>query len=197
METLTREEVETELDRYVGLMWKITNWWAFRNPWVDKEDIFAEVRHGFLFATKTFDKGRGVQFSTYAGWHGNNHARKFIRLEVARGLHVPRYDKNKGIIAVNVEELTHLTLAKEPDPQFEVPDRFWERIRAAVTPDRPVDPRYAGLKYKVVWLRFNRDWKMMKIAKHLGISKQAVQQHLASAARMIRERCPELVQCLE
>lgn len=199
---LTRDEVAEALSRWEKFMWKIASWWYYRNrSFTDLEELFAEVRAGFFEAASRFDKARGIQFSTYAGWWGNNYARSYVRREAAHGIHVPRYGRNAGIVIVDTERMPSVAdrvYDRESEEAFEVPPRFWKRIREALVLPAHCDPdrRYSDVKYRVVWLRFNRDWTLSKIAHKTGISKQAVSQHLKSAAKMIRARCPEMAEYL-
>lgn len=195
-EPTTADRIADLLRDNDGIIWQIAHQWHRRNPTLDLDDLHAEVRLGFIEAAHRYDPGRGAKFTTYAGWHGNNRARQFVRREAAGGQHVPSY---KGMVRVLVgsidmpddphgrENRGVNAAAPEPEDRPEFPADLWDRIRAVLPA-----PEYAAV---VGWFRGKR--VLADIGAEWGVCKERIRQRIASAFETIRQQLPELAAYLE
>ena len=192
---LTPDDVAALIHQWEAWIWKQAMRWKRINPRLDLEDLYAEVRSGFVLAASRWDPKRGG-FATYATWWGNNVVRQFIRREAAHGLHVPQYHGIKSIPVGSIDVRRrcddspihgYFAVERETEQAIELPLDFWEWIRGVLN-----DRQYAALAGK-----YREGRRLHEIGQQFGISKEAVRQHIVKATMILRVELPELAKYLE
>lgn len=163
------------------MMWQVAHKIYAQNRGVSLEDLHAHVQLGFVRAATQFDPSQGWKFSTYAWASGWREAVAFVRLERAKGMHIPGHHP---IQRLKVGEINQEFDAAEPEHREQEHERnfgdeFWE----TATKTLPARDR------RIV-LGVFRDGKMYKdLAVELGITKQRVQQLNVRAVERIKRDC--------
>ncbi len=183
---LTRDETEAALAANEGLMRHIAYRWWRRRPGIDPEDVYAEVRAGFVHAAARADPARPGSFAAYAAQWGDEFARKFLRRELAGGLRFPvrdgwrRFRPHSMSAAVTEGHDSPLAFvpAREEAEPAEYPDDFWQRAVAGLT----------ARQAEVLMLSFRDGLTLEEIGERFGVSRQAVCHCRTAAIRRLRRR---------
>lgn len=186
---LTPAEAESLVLKWDAYARRLADRWWRRVRWADFDDLHSEVRMGFLHAARKFDPSRGVRFSTYATWWGNQYARRFALREHARGVKVPHhlgwvdvpvYSLSADPDADNPELLLGDLAAEDPPRDCVVPSDFWAAVRRLLTPRRA----------EAVELYYRDGLTMAEIAGRWGVTRSAVQIALDLARKRLAKALP-------
>lgn len=74
---MAREQIEAELHRHQGAMWKLAYRFFKRHPNSgDADDYFQQAQLGLLHAAERFDPSRGIKFLTYSYYWMRNYCQQ-------------------------------------------------------------------------------------------------------------------------
>lgn len=182
---LTPDEVEAELEKWSGLIYKIALKWTARcGHRVPIEDMRQEVLAGFVDAARRFDKSLGYSFSTYAQHWGDHYAQNLCGKERSGGMRVPNASRTKDnplVIPFSIDHASGdpdwVASGSIPDrpPNFdddpEFPPDFWSRMSEVL------DERRA----KIIQWRYRQGMTLTQCSERLGISRERIRQIEAQA----------------
>ena len=185
---LTPDEIDAEVKRHTGIMWRVANQAARRWPLAGQvDDFFQEARIGLLRAAETFDKRRGFKFLTYAYFWMRQYCQRFGE----RGglIRAPRYVQPKPVV------VQHATLADEKGNEVGMESLLL--AREDCRPDAEISPAVrrglASLDWRsreIIEYRFGlrgQSLTLRETAVIFGITRERVRQLQAKAMARLRE----------
>jgi RNA polymerase sporulation-specific sigma factor len=170
------------VEQYTPLVHKIVNRYAWMAPKHSREDLVQEGLLGVVKAIETFDLSRGYRFMTWV----YPKVRGAVQGVARKENRIPKYQKSleQSDWAHNLE-----------DPvQYEVRDEFVsERVRELVISGcGSVTSKRAQIVCDRFGLLGNTPLRQGEVARKHGMTKQAVQSHIARFSKIIREKHPNL-----
>ena len=168
--------------QYTPLVHKIVNKYAWMSPSHSREDLVQEGLMGIVKALRTFDIERGNRLMT---WVYPN-----VRIAVQSAA---RKDNKQPKYPLSLEQSDWGSNLEDPDI-FEVKDEF----KATFIKDiilagcGSVDSKRAQIVCDRFGLLGRPALRQGEVAKKHGLTKQAVQSHLAGFHKKIRTKFPEL-----
>jgi len=170
------------VEQYTPLVHKIVNKYAWMAPKHSREDLVQEGLLGIVKAIETFDLSRGYRFMTWV----YPQVRGAVQGVARKENRIPKYQKSleQADWAHNLE-----------DPvQYEVRDEFVsERVRELVISGcGSVTSKRAQIVCDRFGLLGNAPLRQGEVARKHGMTKQAVQSHIARFSKIIREKHPNL-----
>lgn len=178
--------VETTINPldHLGLVRAIANRYASKvsEPF---EDLFQEGFIGLLTASRKYDPGKGLAFTTFAYYRIDAAIGRYLSTKT-RNVHL-REDVARQLRkedALPVEEGTEAIsdLACDGDPASDAAEKEErERIRAVLGSLAPDDRR-------VVEMRFSDEMTLEQIGDAFGVTREAIRQRLEGIFRTLRIR---------
>jgi RNA polymerase sporulation-specific sigma factor len=168
--------------QYTPLVHKIVNKYAWMSPSHSREDLVQEGLLGVVKAIETFDLQRGTQFMTWVYPQ--------VRGAVQR---VARKDNRAPKYPLSLEQSDWSKNLEDPI-QYEVRDSFTaNRIHDLIVEGcGSLDTKRAQIICDRFGLLGKEPLRQGEVAKKHGMTKQAVNSHIARFSRIIREKHPEL-----
>jgi RNA polymerase sporulation-specific sigma factor len=170
------------VEQYTPLVHKIVNKYAWMSPAHAREDLVQEGLLGVVKAIETFDLERGTRFMTWV----YPQVRGAVQGVARKDNRLPKYPLSleQSDWGGNLE-----------DPQvFEVQDEF----KASFVRDLivagcgSVDSKRAQIVCDRYGLLGRKPLRQGEVAKKYGMTKQAINSHIARFSKIIREKHPEL-----
>jgi RNA polymerase sigma factor (sigma-70 family) len=170
------------VEQYTPLVNKIVNKYAWMAPKHSREDLVQEGLLGVVKALETFDLSRGTRFMTWCYPQVRGAVQGVSRKEKR----LPKYTRSleQSDWGGNLEDTN----------VYEVHDEFKANFvrDLIVSGCGSVDSKRAQIVCDRFGLLGRPALRQGEVAKKHGLSKQAVQSHLARFQKNIREKHPEL-----
>lgn len=168
--------------QYTPLVHKIVNKYSWMSPIHSKEDLVQEGLLGVVKAIETFDFERGTRFMTWVYPQVRGAVQGLARKE----------NKNpKYALSLEQSDWSH----NLEDPQkFELKEEYKSSFAydLVIAGCGSVDSKRAQIVCDRFGLLGKQPLRQGEVAKKHGMTKQAVNSHIARFSKIIREKHPEL-----
>jgi RNA polymerase sporulation-specific sigma factor len=170
------------VEQYTPLVQKIVNKYAWMSPSHSREDLVQEGLLGVVKAIETFDLTRGTRFMTWV----YPQVRGAVQGVARRDLRLPKYP-------LSLEQSDWSNNLEDP-VQFEVHDEFTANFvkDIVIAGCGSVDSKRAQIVCDRYGLLGRKALRQGEVAKKHGMTKQAINSHIARFTRIVREKHPEL-----
>jgi RNA polymerase sporulation-specific sigma factor len=170
------------VEQYTPLVQKIVNKYAWMSPSHSREDLVQEGLLGVVKAIETFDLTRGTRFMTWV----YPQVRGAVQGVARRDLRLPKYP-------LSLEQSDWSNNLEDP-VQFEVHDEFTASFvkDIVIAGCGSVDSKRAQIVCDRYGLLGRKALRQGEVAKKYGMTKQAINSHIARFTRIVREKHPEL-----
>jgi RNA polymerase sigma factor (sigma-70 family) len=170
------------VEQYTPLVHKIVNKYCWMSPSHSREDLVQEGLLGVVKAIETFDLERGYKFMTWV----YPQVRGAVQSVARKDNRLPKYPLSleQSDWGNNLEDII----------QYEVQDDF----KASFVHDLviagcgSVDSKRAQIVCDRYGLLGKKPMRQGEVAKKYGMTKQAINSHIARFSKIIREKHPEL-----
>jgi RNA polymerase sporulation-specific sigma factor len=168
--------------QYTPLVHKIVNKYAWMSPTHSREDLVQEGLMGIVKAIETFDLQRGTRFMTWV----YPQVRGAVQGVARKDNRLPKYP-----LSLEQSDWGHNL---EDSVQFEVRDEFKASFihDIIVAGCGSVNSKRAQIVCDRYGLLGRRPLRQGEVALKYGMSKQAINSHIARFSKIIREKHPEL-----
>jgi RNA polymerase sporulation-specific sigma factor len=170
------------VEQYTPLVHKIVNRYAWMSPVHSREDLVQEGLMGIVKAIETFDLERGTRFMTWV----YPQVRGAVQGVARRDNRAPKYPLSleQSDWGNNLEDTVH----------FEVKDEFKANFvhDLIVAGCGSLDSKRAQIVCDRYGLLGRSALRQGEVAKKHGMTKQAINSHIARFSKIIREKHPEL-----
>jgi RNA polymerase sporulation-specific sigma factor len=170
------------VEQYTPLVHKIVNKYAWMSPSHAREDLVQEGLMGIVKAIETFDLERGTRFMTWV----YPQVRGAVQGVARKDHRLPKYP-------LSLEQSDWGGNLEDPSV-FEVHDEF----KASFVRDLiiagcgSVDSKRAQIVCDRYGLLGRKPLRQGEVAKKYGMTKQAINSHIARFSKIVREKHPEL-----
>jgi RNA polymerase sporulation-specific sigma factor len=170
------------VEQYTPLVHKIVNKYAWMSPSHAREDLVQEGLMGIVKAIETFDLERGTRFMTWV----YPQVRGAVQGVARKDHRLPKYP-------LSLEQSDWGGNLEDPSV-FEVQDEF----KAGFVRDLiiagcgSVDSKRAQIVCDRYGLLGRKPLRQGEVAKKYGMTKQAINSHIARFSKIVREKHPEL-----
>jgi RNA polymerase sporulation-specific sigma factor len=168
--------------QYTPLVHKIVNKYAWMSPTHSREDLVQEGLMGIVKALETFDLERGTRFMTWV----YPQVRGAVQGVARKDNRMPKYPLSleQSDWGGNLEDTV----------QFEVQDEFKANFihDIIVAGCGSVDSKRAQIVCDRYGLLGRKPLRQGEVAQKYGMTKQAINSHIARFSKIIRENHPEL-----
>jgi RNA polymerase sporulation-specific sigma factor len=168
--------------QYTPLVHKIVNKYAWMSPTHSREDLVQEGLMGIVKALETFDLERGTRFMTWV----YPQVRGAVQGVARKDNRMPKYPLSleQSDWGGNLEDTV----------QFEVQDEFKASFihDIIVAGCGSVDSKRAQIVCDRYGLLGRKPLRQGEVAQKYGMTKQAINSHIARFTKIIREKHPEL-----
>ena len=170
------------VEQYTPLVHKIVNKYAWMSPRHSREDLVQEGLLGIVKAIETFDLSRGNRFMTWV----YPKVRGAVQGVARRDNRVPRYQ-----LSLEQSDWGHNL---EDTVQYEVRDEYKaDFIRQLIlTGCGSLNSKRALIVCDRYGLLGKKPMRQGEVAEKYGMTKQAINSHIARFSKIIREKHPEL-----
>ena len=168
--------------QYTPLVHKIVNKYAWMSPTHSREDLVQEGLLGVVKAIETFDLGRGTRFMTWV----YPTVRGAVQGVARKDNRMPKYP-----LSLEQSDWGHNL---EDEIQYEVKDEY----KASFVHDLIIagcgslESKRAQIVCDRYGLLGRKEMRQGDVAKKYGMSKQAINSHIARFSKIVREKHPEL-----
>jgi RNA polymerase sporulation-specific sigma factor len=177
-----RVAIDRVLKQYTPLVHKIVNKYCFMAPRHSREDLVQEGLIGVVKAIRTFDPERGNRFMT---WIYPN-VRIAVQGAARKYKQTPKY-------MLSLEQSDWANNLEDPNVYALRDDLTSDRIREIIIEGcGSIDSKQAKIVCRRFGLLGQSPLRQGEVAREFGLSKQAVQSHLARFHRKMRDKHPEL-----
>lgn len=170
------------VEQYTPLVHKIVNRYSWMSPAHSREDLVQEGLMGIVKAIETFDLERGTRFMTWV----YPQVRGAVQGVARRDNRAPKYPLSleQSDWGNNLEDTVH----------FEIKDEFKANFvhDLIVAGCGSLDSKRAQIVCDRYGLLGRSALRQGEVAKKHGMTKQAVNSHIARFSKIIREKHPEL-----
>jgi RNA polymerase sporulation-specific sigma factor len=168
--------------QYTPLVHKIVNRYAWMSPQHSREDLVQEGLMGIVKAIETFDLERGTRFMTWV----YPQVRGAVQGVARKDNRMPKYP-----LSLEQSDWGHNL---EDSVQFEVRDEFKASFihDIIVAGCGSVDSKRAQIVCDRYGLLGRKPLRQGEVAHKYGMTKQAINSHIARFSKIIREKHPEL-----
>jgi RNA polymerase sporulation-specific sigma factor len=170
------------VEQYTPLVHKIVNKYAWMSPTHSREDLVQEGLLGVVKAIETFDLARGTRFMTWV----YPQVRGAVQGVARKDNRMPKYPLSleQSDWGGNLEDTV----------QFEVRDEFKANFvhDIIIAGCGSVDSKRAQIVCDRYGLLGRKPLRQGEVAKKYGMTKQAINSHIARFSKIIREKHPEL-----
>jgi RNA polymerase sporulation-specific sigma factor len=174
--------ITTIVEQYTPLVHKIVNRYAWMSPAHAREDLVQEGLLGVVKAIETFDLTRGTRFMTWV----YPQVRGAVQGVARKDNRLPKYP-------LSLEQSDWGGNLEDPDV-YEVHDEF----KAGFVRDLiiagcgSIDSKRAKIVCDRYGLLGRKPLRQGEVAQKYGMTKQAINSHIARFSKIIREKHPEL-----
>jgi RNA polymerase sigma factor (sigma-70 family) len=170
------------VEQYTPLVHKIVNRYAWMSPKHSRDDLVQEGLIGVVKALETFDLERGYQFMTWV----YPQVRGAVQGVARKENRLPKYPLSieQSDWAKNLEDTN----------QFELQDDFASNFvkEVIIAGCGSVTSKRAQIVCDRYGLLGRPALRQGEVAKKYGLTKQAVNSHIARFSKIVREKHPEL-----
>jgi RNA polymerase sigma factor (sigma-70 family) len=170
------------VEQYTPLVHKIVNKYCWMSPSHSREDLVQEGLMGVVKAIETFDLERGYKFMTWV----YPQVRGAVQGVARKDNRLPKYPLSleQSDWGNNLEDVI----------QYEVQDDFKASFvhDLVVAGCGSVDSKRAQIVCDRYGLLGKKPMLQGEVAKKYGMTKQAINSHIARFSKIIREKHPEL-----
>jgi RNA polymerase sporulation-specific sigma factor len=168
--------------QYTPLVHKIVNKYAWMSPTHSREDLVQEGLMGIVKALETFDLERGTRFMTWV----YPQVRGAVQGVARKDNRMPKYP-----LSLEQSDWGHNL---EDTEYFEVQDEFKASFihDIIVAGCGSVDSKRAQIVCDRYGLLGRKPMRQGEVAKKYGMTKQAINSHIARFTKIVREKHPEL-----
>ena len=168
--------------QYTPLVHKIVNKYAWMAPTHSREDLVQEGLLGVVKAIETFDLERGTRFMTWV-------------YPTVRGAvqGVARKEKKNPKYALSLEQ-SDWAHNLEDTNSYELKDDYSVNLvrEIVIAGCGSLDSKRAQIVCDRYGLLGNRALRQGEVAEKYGMTKQAINSHIARFTKIVREKHPEL-----
>ncbi len=170
------------VNQYTPLVHKIVNKYAWMSPSHSREDLVQEGLLGIVKAIETFDLERGTRFMTWV----YPQVRGAVQGVARKDNRLPKYPLSL--------EQSDWGGNLEDEVQYEVQDDF----KASFIHDLIIagcgslDTKRAQIVCDRYGLLGRKEMRQGDVARKYGMTKQAINSHIARFSKIVREKHPEL-----
>jgi RNA polymerase sporulation-specific sigma factor len=170
------------VEQYTPLVHKIVNKYAWMSPKHSREDLVQEGLLGVVKALETFDLKRGYKFMTWV----YPQVRGAVQSIARKDNRLPKYPRSieQSDWAKNLEDTNHYELTDEYTSNF-VKDII-------IAGCGSVNSKRAQIVCDRYGLLGRKQLRQGEVAEKHGLTKQAVNSHIARFSKIVREKHPEL-----
>jgi RNA polymerase sporulation-specific sigma factor len=170
------------VEQYTPLVHKIVNKYAWMSPSHSREDLVQEGLLGVVKAIETFDMKRGTRFMTWV----YPQVRGAVQGVSRRDLKLPKY-------TLSIEQSDWAKNLEDPN-MFEVQDEFASNLvkEIIIAGCGSVDSKRAQIVCDRYGLLGRQPLRQGEVARKYGMTKQAINSHIARFSKIVREKHPEL-----
>lgn len=170
------------VQQYTPLVHKIVNKYAWMSPSHSREDLVQEGLLGVVKAIETFDLSRGYRFMTWV----YPQVRGAVQGVARKDNRVPRFQ-----LSLEQSDWGHNL---EDQVQYEVQDEYKADLihEIIVAGCGSVDSKRAQIVCDRYGLLGKKPLRQGEVAKKHGMTKQAINSHIARFTKIVREKHPEL-----
>lgn len=168
--------------QYTPLVHKIVNKYMWMSPIHAREDLVQEGLLGVVKAIETFDLTRGTRFMTWV----YPQVRGAVQGVARKDNRMPKYP-------LSLEQSDWGGNLEDP-AVFEVHDEFQANFvrELIISGCGSVDSKRAQIVCDRYGLLGRKPLRQGEVAKKYGMTKQAVNSHIARFSKIVREKHPEL-----
>jgi len=170
------------VEQYTPLVHKIVNKYAWMSPKHSRDDLVQEGLLGVVKALETFDLERGYQFMTWV----YPQVRGAVQAVARKENRLPKYPLSieQSDWAKNLEDTN----------QFELRDDFASNFvkEVIIAGCGSVNSKRAQIVCDRYGLLGRKALRQGEVAQKYGMTKQAVNSHIARFSKIVREKHPEL-----
>ena len=170
------------VQQYTPLVHKIVNKYAWMSPTHSREDLVQEGLLGIVKAIETFDLDRGTRFMTWV----YPQVRGAVQGVARRDNRLPKYP-----LSLEQSDWGHNL---EDTVQYEVKDEFKANLvhDLVIAGCGSLESKHAQIVCDRYGLLGRKELRQGEVAKKYGMTKQAINSHIARFTKIIREKHPEL-----
>ena len=174
--------ITTLIEQYTPLVHKIVNKYAWMSPSHSREDLVQEGLLGIVKAIETFDLERGTRFMTWV----YPQVRGAVQGVARRDIKLPKY-------ALSLEQSDWAKNLEDPE-MFEVQDEYASGLvrDIVIAGCGSVDSKRAQIVCDRYGLLGRPALRQGEVARKHGMTKQAINSHIARFTKIVREKHPEL-----
>ena len=170
------------VEQYTPLVHKIVNKYAWMSPKHSRDDLVQEGLLGIVKALETFDLERGYQFMTWV----YPQVRGAVQAVARKDNRLPKYP-------LSIEQ-SDWSKNLEDTNQFELKDDFASNFvkEVIIAGCGSVNSKRAQIVCDRYGLLGRPALRQGEVAQKYGLTKQAVNSHIARFSKIVREKHPEL-----
>ena len=170
------------VQQYTPLVHKIVNRYAWMSPQHSREDLVQEGLLGIVKAIETFDLERGTRFMTWV----YPQVRGAVQGVARKDNRLPKYP-------LSLEQSDWAKNLEDPD-QYEVRDEYASGLikKIVLAGCGSLDSKRAQIVCDRYGLLGRKALRQGEVAAKHGMTKQAVNSHIARFSKIVREKHPEL-----
>jgi RNA polymerase sporulation-specific sigma factor len=170
------------VEQYTPLVHKIVHKYAWMSPAHSREDLVQEGLLGVVKAIETFDLERGTGFMTWV----YPQVRGAVQGVARKDNRLPKYP-------LSLEQSDWAKNLEDPET-FEVKDEYAANLiqRIVLAGCGSLDSKRAQIVCDRYGLLGRKPMRQGEVAKKHGMTKQAVNSHIARFSKIVREKHPEL-----
>lgn len=170
------------VEQYTPLVHKIVNKYAWMSPKHSRDDLVQEGLLGIVKALETFDLDRGYKFMTWV----YPQVRGAVQAVARKDNRLPKYPLSieQSDWSKNLEDTNH----------YELKDEFASNLvkKIVIAGCGSVDSKRAQIVCDRYGLLGRTALRQGEVAQKYGMTKQAVNSHIARFSKIVREKHPEL-----
>lgn len=170
------------VEQYTPLVHKIVNKYAWMSPTHSREDLVQEGLLGVVKAIETFDLERGTRFMTWV----YPQVRGAVQGVARRDNRLPKFP-------LSLEQSDWAKNLEDPI-LFELKDEYTSNLvhDIIIVGCGSVDSKRAQIVCDRYGLLGRVPMRQGEVAKKYGMTKQAINSHIARFTKIVREKHPEL-----
>jgi RNA polymerase sporulation-specific sigma factor len=170
------------VEQYTPLVHKIVHKYAWMSPAHSREDLVQEGLLGVVKAIETFDLERGTGFMTWV----YPQVRGAVQGVARKDHRLPKYP-------LSLEQSDWAKNLEDP-ATFEVKDEYAAGLiqKIVLAGCGSLDSKRAQIVCDRYGLLGRKPMRQGEVAKKHGMTKQAVNSHIARFSKIVREKHPEL-----
>jgi RNA polymerase sporulation-specific sigma factor len=170
------------VEQYTPLVHKIVNKYMWMSPAHSRDDLVQEGLLGVVKAIETFDLERGTRFMTWV----YPQVRGAVQGVARKDNRMPKYP-------LSLEQSDWAKNLEDPD-QYEVKDEYASGLVKEILLDGcgSLESKRAQIVCDRYGLLGKEPMRQGEVAKKYGMTKQAINSHIARFSKIIREKHPEL-----